>query len=221
MSSELKRYVEKALAQGAAKPEIRQTLVTAGWAQRVVDKMLDQYTGVDAHGLAIPAPQLQAHHLARDLFLYCLSLVTLVMSAIALGGLLFEIIDALLPDPAIYGYAVQHSRISWAIAQLVIAFPVYLGLARWIGRDVERAPQKRESLLRKLMIYLILVVTAVTSLGDLVGVLTRLLEGELTLRYCAQSAVVLVISLLIFLYYREEVQRDDRLVQQASEEAKP
>ncbi len=215
VSTELKQYIHQALERGGSKDEIRTVLEQAGWSPQVIRKILEQYTGVDANGLPIPAPRMQAHQFARDLFLYLLIFVTLSMIAFALGGLLFSLIDKVLPDPAFTNYRAYQDRIPWSIAQLVIAFPVFTLLTRLINRDITDHTEKRESLLRKLMIYLILAITAVVSLGDLVAVLTRFLEGELTLRYFSQSSVVLVISLLIFSYYLYEVRQDDRVLKEA------
>lgn len=211
MSLELKQYIKEALAHGASRDEISKTLTESGWADNVVQKTLDQFVGVDGRGVPVPAPRMQAHQIARDLCWYLLVFVTLSMSAFALGGLVFDLINRTFPDAASHTY--HHSgSISWAIAQLAIAFPVYTWLTRLVQRDVGQHPEKRESLIRKLMIYFILAITAVVSLGDLVCVLTTFLEGELTLRFTAKAATVLGISALIFIYYLTEMRRDDALV---------
>ncbi len=212
MSLELKQYIKDSLGRGASREEIEKTLSQSGWSDAVIQKTLDQFVGVDAQGVPIPAPRMQAHQIARDLFIYLLILVTLGMSACALGGLMFELIDRHIPDAgntmAYYG----RSGINWAIAQLVVAFPTFSLLTRAIQKDVCQHPEKRESLIRKLLIYFILGLTAVVSLGDLVSTLSTFLQGEVTCRFMAKAGTVLGISLLIFAYYLFEMRRDDRLV---------
>lgn len=216
MSQELKQYIKAALEQGADREQITNTLTVSGWAEPVVLKTLEQFVGVDAHGVPIPAPRMQAHQIARDIFVYSLILITLGLNAFALGGLLFNLIERLVPDIVMQSYHWQSRdrSISWAIAQLIIAFPVYSGLSYWIQKDIQCFPQKRESLIRKLLIYGILGITAVVGLGDLIAVLTTYLQGDLTDRFTLKALVVLGISALIFVYYLFEMRRDDVLVKQ-------
>ncbi|MCE3235916.1 MAG: hypothetical protein K0Q50_2096 [Vampirovibrio sp.] len=209
MSLELKHYIKEALGKGADREALTRTLSRSGWSDAVIQKTLDQFVGVDAFGVPIPAPRMQAHQIARDLFIYLLVLVTLGMSAFALGGLLFDLINQYLPDPASQYWG---RNINWAIAQLIVAFPVFTLLTRLVQRDVDRHPEKRESLIRKLLIYFILTLTAIVGLGDLISTLTTFLQGELTLRFTAKALVVLGISLLVFVYYLFEMRRDDSLV---------
>lgn len=216
MSQELKQYIKAALEQGADREQITSTLTVSGWAEPVVLKTLEQFVGVDAHGVPIPAPRMQAHQIARDIFVYSLILITLGLNAFALGGLLFNLIEHYVPDAMTGRYYFHHRDrgISWAIAQLFIAFPVYSGLTYWVQKDVRQFPQKRESLIRKLLIYGILGITAVVGLGDLITTLTTYLQGDMTDRFALKALVVLGISSLIFVYYLFEMRRDDVLVRQ-------
>lgn len=217
MSQELKQYIKAALEQGADRGQITSTLTGSGWAESVVLKTLEQFVGVDAHGVPIPAPRMQAHQIARDIFVYTLILVTLGLSAFALGGLLFNLIERYVPDAVTGGYyrqRIMDRGISWAIAQLLIAFPAYTGLSYWVQKDVQQFPQKRESLIRKLLIYGILGITAVVGLGDLIATLTTYLQGDMSTRFALKALVVLGLSALVFVYYLFEMRRDDVLVRQ-------
>ncbi|MBK8190080.1 MAG: hypothetical protein IPK79_06475 [Vampirovibrionales bacterium] len=211
MAKDLQHYVETALAAGADKAAIAQTLIAAGWGAEVVEKTLNQYAGVDARGLLIPVPRLSAHHALRDIFVYLLILTTLSMSSYALGALLFHLIDRLVPDVQPYHEAL--GSMSATIAQLAVTAPVFFWLNAWLQQQLRAFPQKRESLIRKLMIYLILFVAAVVTLGDLIAILTNFLEGELTSRFLLKALVILSIAMGAFSYYLLEMRQDDRLVQ--------
>jgi hypothetical protein len=216
MSLELRNYVKEALGKGATKAAILTTLTESGWAESVIQKTLEQFSGVDAQGVPIPAPRMQAHQIAKDWFVYVLALVTLTMNAYALGALLFNLIDHAIADPAArnswdYGTA----SINWAIAQLLITLPVYLKIQGVIQADIMQHPEKRESLIRKLLIYAILGITVLVGLGDAIGILNNFLSGELTLRFIAKAFVVLGLALLIFFYYLSEMRKDDSLVKRA------
>lgn len=210
MSQELKSYIYEALKQGLEREKLIHTLSQAGWSESVVKKTLDQFAGVDSVGLPIPAPRMQAHQIARDCFMYSLNLITLSMCAFALGSLCFELITHYIPDPGSReSYSSGSRNINWAIAQLVITLPVYFWISKRIQTHITQFPEKRESLIRKFIIYAILGITAIISLGDLIVTLTTFLEGEITLRFLAKAAVVLSIPLLIFVYYLSEMRQDD------------
>lgn len=211
MSHELKQYIKDALGRGASKESLKETLRASGWSADVIQKTLEQFVGVDPHGVPIPAPRMQAHQIARDIFVYFLILATLSMNTTAVIGLLFELINAWLPD--VTGrYDYYHRDVSWAIAMLLVAFPTYTGLNIWLNRHIAQHAEKRESLIRKLMTYFILGITAIAGLVDLICILTTFLQGDLTTRFVAKAGVVLVVSALIFSYYFFEMRRDDALV---------
>lgn len=217
MSLELRNYVKDALSRGATKESIMITLSQSGWAKDVIQKTLEQFSGVDSQGVPIPAPRMYAHQIARDWFIYLLGLITLSISAYALGALFFNLIEHYIADPANrYGYN-DAGGISWAVAQLVVALPVYMGLSQLTQKDIVKHPEKRESLIRKLVIYAILGITSIVGLGDLICVLANFLGGELTFRFLAKALVVLTISVLVFIYYLFEMRRDDVLVKQAEQ----
>lgn len=216
MSKELKQYIRDALTSGQPRDDVRQTLVTSGWAGDVVDKLLDHYVGTDPKSLPIPAPTMSAHHLARDLFTYLLLYVTLTLSVFSLGTLFFDWADGLFPDTLNRNsYHWYGHSLTWAIACLLIAFPVFLGLQHWIDTTIARHPEKRESFVRKLMIYWMLVKTAIISLCDLIWVVTAFLDGNLAANSIAKTVIILGICGGIFAYYLQEVRKDDKLVRSA------
>lgn len=218
MSKEVKKYIETALTKGASKEQVAETLIGSGWSKEVIYKLLGDYTGVDSMGIPVPAPKMQAHQISRDLFVYFIIFVTLSMTAGGVGGLFFEFIDYFFEENLARNDFSFHS-ISWAIAQLIIAFPIYIILSGWINKNLLKHPEKRESLVRKLMIYFILTITAIVSITDLVIVLTSFLRGDITISFILNALVVLVIAILIFAYYFYEVKEDDNLIKTSKKEA--
>lgn len=213
MSRELKQYIESAFAKGASKSDLRKTLLDSGWSREVVDKILDQYVGVDANGLAIPAPRMQAHQLARDIFVYLLTFVTLSVSTCAIGGTLFHLLNVAFPDPASsYNYGHFGRDLSWSMAQIIVASPIFACLSYWTSLDLASHPEKRDSIVRKLMIYFILLITAIVGLGDLIFVLNHFLDGEMSIRFLGKAFTVLGLCGSVFYYYLREVLQDDKLV---------
>jgi hypothetical protein len=209
-SRDVAHYVEEALKKGASKDEISKQLISAGWAPDLVARIVSRYYGVDAHGVVIPTPRSPFHQIIRDIFVYVLTFVTIGLAASAVMGILFHVIDthwAEVPkDP-------DNSFLNWMLSQLIVCFPIYTLLARWTHRDVRQNPEKQDSLVRKLMIYLILIVTALISLGTFIALLFNWLSGNLTSPFLLKAFTILAEMGIIFAYYFTEMRRDDRMGQ--------
>ena len=81
-----------------------------------------------------------------------------------------------------------------ALACVIIAFPVYLWVTRSILRELQLHPEKLESSVRKWLTYIALLIAAGIVVGDLITFLTYFLRGELTARFVAKVAAVLLIA---------------------------
>ena len=139
---------------------------------------------------------------ARDAFFYLLVYSTLATWATALGSLVFTFIDRWFPD-TLAQRSFENSRyaVSSEMACIIVAFPVFLFVMRFILRDVERHPEKVESGVRKWLTYIALLITAGVVIGDLITFLAYFLRGELTARFILKSLTVLIIAGSIFWYY--------------------
>jgi hypothetical protein len=211
MSAELKQYIKASLERGTPRDGVLNTLVKAGWSADVVEKYLDHYRSVDDNGLAIPAPRLQAHHLAQDLFIYSLTVITLFLAMFAFGNLLFQAIDKFFDQEKYRWWSPDN--VNWMTAQLVISFIIYAVMNWWTQKNIRQYPEKRESFVRKLMIYLMIGVSAIVCIVDLIVLLSGFLGGDTKTAFVLKSITVMVMSILVFGYYAYEVRRDDRLVQ--------
>lgn len=145
-------------------------------------------------------------NLPRDTFLYLLSLITLIVSAISFGVLLFQYINIYFPDVLERGYSYggfnsYRNQIRFALATLVVLFPVYAWSARVIRRDILENPEKRELKLRKWLLYFTVFVAGLVIIGDLVGLINNYLLGELTIRFVLKVLSILFIAGSIFYYY--------------------
>ncbi|MFH0806550.1 MAG: DUF5671 domain-containing protein [Candidatus Brennerbacteria bacterium] len=141
----------------------------------------------------------------RDVFLHLLSIVTLYASATAFLTLSFQLINLWFPDildmSGYYAYAGARSAIRWSLASLVVIFPVYFGTARFLRKEYEEEPEKRELRVRKWLISFTLFVVALALIGDLVSLLSHFLEGELTARFVLKILVVAFVAGAVGAYY--------------------
>src|SRR3989344_5994114 len=94
----------------------------------------------------------------KDFFVFIGAMVALYASAASLINLLFEIINASFPDALHFSYDNFSSGMRWSIASLIIVFPVYIFLSRFINKDLAANFLKKNLGVRKWLTYLTLVV---------------------------------------------------------------
>jgi hypothetical protein len=147
------------------------------------------------------------HTTPKDFFLYVGSIIALYVSAGSLLAVLFAIINAVFPDAINPYYDYYSGGMRFAIASLIIVFPIYVGLSWIIRRDIVANPAKRELSVRKWLVYLTLFVTGLVVVGDFIAILNVFLGGELTMRFVAKVIAILVVSGAVFAYYLYDIRR--------------
>ncbi len=144
-------------------------------------------------------------NLPRDTFLYLLAIITLVVVAVGFGMAVFNYIDFYFPDPATdyyrYASSAYEGAIRQAMAMLIVVFPVFLWVLRFLRKDVQRHPEKKELKIRKWLLYLTLFAAALVIIGDFVTVVNNFLRGELTTRFVLKALTIFFISGSVFYYY--------------------
>jgi len=145
----------------------------------------------------------------KDFFMEIGSIIGLYVSAGSLVALLYGLINYTFPDKLAY-YADPYSgSIKFAIASLVVIFPIYLLLGYIIQKGFRTNPENRNSPIRKFLVYLTLFVASVIIIGDLVALINTFLGGEITTRFLLKALTVFVVAGLIFGYYLRDLKRPD------------
>jgi hypothetical protein len=206
---DLELFVREALAAGQSRPAIEAALAQAGWPREQVDDALGAYADV---AFPVPVPKPRPYLSAREAFLYLVLFATLYVSAYHLGSLLFDLLDRALPDPADarYGFVDPASSMRFSVASLLVAFPVFLFVARLLGRELARNPVKRLSAVRRWLTYITLFLAAGIVIGDLIAAVYNVLGGELTLRFALKVLVVGAIAGTVFAYYLVDLRHEER-----------
>ena len=105
----------------------------------------------------------------KDVFLHLLSIITLYGSVGGFLALLFQLIDVFFLDLLSYtNKDVAYSSIRFAVASLVIVFPVYVWVMRFLEKLYITQPEKREMRIRKWLVYFTLFAAGLIIMGDLV-----------------------------------------------------
>jgi hypothetical protein len=116
--------------------------------------------------------------------------------------MIFEFINHWVPDPVLHRTVYNlRSAVTWQMASLAVAFPIYMLVMRTIVRETGAHPERLESGVRKWLTYIALLGTAGAMICDLIWFLDYFLTGELTLRFVLKSATVMAIAGAIFAYY--------------------
>jgi hypothetical protein len=152
------------------------------------------------------------NNLPRDVFMNIFALILLVLTAAFFGVIIFQYINIYFPDVVSDGFFQRDylGTVREALATLVIIFPIFLWVSRFLYRDVARHPEKRDFKLRKWLLYLTLFVAAGVIMGDLVTLLRNFLEGELTARFVLKVLTVLFIAGSVFLHYFSELREREK-----------
>jgi len=204
---ELELFAREALLRGLERESIRKAMTDAGWTSDQARAALNAYHEVP---FPVPVPRPRPQLSAREAFLYLLLFTTLYLSSYHLGSLLFDLINRLYPDAAFQvsgRYSAQGMR--WSISCLLVAFPAFVFLTRYIAADVARHPVKRLSPVRRWLTYLTLFIAAGALIGDLTTLMYNVLGGELTVRITLKVSVVLLIAGSVFGYYLADLRKEE------------
>jgi len=199
-------YVKKCLTDGKAHDEIKKQLRAVGWSEEQVDSAYAE--GLKKYG--VPAPSSEDDKIfakkssTAEIVVNFFSFILLGISATSLGILLYGVINYYFVDVlnSLNGYKASSSEgIHYAISSLVISFPLYfLAMKFWFKR-FENDEGKQESLLTKWITYLVLLVSAITVLGDLIAVIYSMLQGEITVRFFLKALTIFIIAGGVFSFY--------------------
>ncbi|MBI2577755.1 MAG: hypothetical protein HYV77_02830 [Candidatus Wildermuthbacteria bacterium] len=207
MANELTVFVKEALEKGSSRNEIQQALLQAGWQEDQVENALKSFSDVT---FPVPVPRPRPYLQAKEAFLYLISFITLYITAFSFGALVFSFIDRIFPDALSYSYRGGLAGIRFALASIVIAFPVYLFVQWRLAAAAAKDPERRESKVRKWLSYLTLVIAAGIIIGDLIALVAGLLGGEPTVRFFLKILTVLAITGSIFGYYLWDLQKEEK-----------
>lgn len=208
MNPDLSAFLEHARSKGMDHGTIRMLLLSAGWKEKDVARALA------AQALEMPVPAPPDTGGARDAFLHLTAFAALYASAIAGIGLLFDYVNRLLPDPAFREQAryaaASLTGMRWQLAILLVSFPSFLALSRFLLGEMRREPERAWSAVRRWLTYLTLFVAAVTLAVDFITLVFFFLEGDISVRFLLKVAIVGGVSALAFRYYLAAVRMPAR-----------
>jgi hypothetical protein len=206
-------YVTEKVRSGASKKDIHEQLTSVGWPEDEVNTVYAQALIT----LGVPVPEKGSHGISLkktstvETVLNLFSFILLGIITTAIGTLYFNIIEYFFPDPLksayYYYYEGTNNAIHYAMAGLIIGFPILVTVLRMWFKKFREEENKVEANLTKWVTYLVLLVSAVVIVGDLITVLYTFLQGEISIRFFLKGLTVLAIAGAIFGFYFLERKR--------------
>ncbi|MFA6551769.1 MAG: DUF5671 domain-containing protein, partial [Patescibacteria group bacterium] len=146
---------------------------------------------------------------AKFAFFYLLSLVSLGFLAVAVGMVIFQIINKNIID-IVEDWNMRYNldALRFAMSAIVVAAPVYYFSAWQINKNLFSGALDKEAGVRRWLSYLILFIASVVVIGYLIALINVFLNGELTLKFSLKTLTVLLISGIIFSYYFYDLKRE-------------
>lgn len=145
----------------------------------------------------------------KDFFLHVGAIAGLYWSAGALIALLYQLIDYAFPDKlASYGDPYS-AGIKFAIASLLVIFPIFLWIGSRLQKEFDVSPEKRELPIRKWLVYLTLFIVSIVIIVDLITLINTFLGGEITMRFALKALATFVVAGLIFGYFLSDIRRPE------------
>lgn len=155
-----------------------------------------------------PEHQIHFSEVASSFF----SLAFLIANVVAVMTIVFSIIDKLLPDALsrdnYYSLNNNNSELHTAVSLLVLTIPAGLILAYWMRKRKMAHKEEPDSQVRKFTIGTALVATAVTIGGSAFSIIYQFLEGDLSNRFLAKAASMLIVATTLFAYYKLLYKKD-------------
>jgi hypothetical protein len=138
----------------------------------------------------------------KDFFLNIAVMAALYVSAFSFITLLFQYIDRLFPGEINVYYDPYASGISFAIASLIIVFPLYIFFVRILNIEIRKHTEKGELGLRRWLIFITLFIAGVTVAIDLIVLLNTFFSGEeLTTGFLLKILTIIIVVGGVFYYY--------------------
>lgn len=144
---------------------------------------------------------------AKDFFLHLGAIVGLYATVISFVNLAFKIINKSFPEvgSSVYAWG-GGSEISMPVATLIVFFPLFILLTRYVNKIYMQNPAKKEIWVRKWLTYITLFVAGIILAIDLVTVIYKFLDGQdLTAAFLLKALTVLVVAGCVFGYYLQDI----------------
>ncbi|MFA6464012.1 MAG: DUF5671 domain-containing protein [Candidatus Paceibacterota bacterium] len=141
----------------------------------------------------------------KSFFIQIGIIATLYASALSFLTFVFNLLDKVFPDNALYMTDSYSYSMRYAISFLIVVFPLFIFLSHIYRKDSAQATDKEKNL-RKWLLYFTLFITGVALAIDVIVLLNSFLSGmDITLRFILKVLSVIVVCASIFIFYLKDI----------------
>ena len=141
----------------------------------------------------------------KDFFLWLGAMVTLYVSAVSLILLIHQYIDIFFPNQVLNYGDPYSGAIRFAIASLLVMYPLFVWIMWVLHKDIRENPEKKELWVRRWLVFLTLFISGLTMAGDIISVIYVYLQGDLSVRFALKALTILVVLGAGFWYFLNEL----------------
>ncbi len=151
--------------------------------------------------------KVESHFSPKHFFLQLGSLIALYSSISLFLVLAYAVINKFVGD--IVYYSSDEGAMRFAIAGLVVVFPIYVIISRVIGNMYRADSGLTASATKKWVTSFTLFVSGIVLAGDLFAVIYAFLNGSTTASFILKALSVFVVMGVTFWYYLNDIKRTD------------
>lgn len=141
----------------------------------------------------------------KDFFLWLGAMVALYVSAISFILLAHQYIEIWFPNELISYGDPYSDPIRFAIASLLVMFPLFVWMLRLIHQDIRQNPEKKELWVRRWLVFLTLFIAGLVMAIDVIMLVNSYLQGDLSVRFALKAVVVFLVFGGTFAYFINEL----------------
>jgi hypothetical protein len=112
----------------------------------------------------------------------------------------FDVINYMFPDRQAYAFDPYDTGLRLSVSILIVVFPVLIYLSRLVHKELIAHPGDRQLSVRRWLSYLTIFFAASAIVVDLIVLLNTFLNGEISPRFIAKFAVVILVAFAVFWY---------------------
>ncbi len=139
--------------------------------------------------------------------MHLLMIGTLYVGVFAFCSMWYDYINLLFPDKLNFYYRAILEGVLVATSTLIVVFPVYIFTSYLLEKEIANDPGRRESWIRKWLVYLTLFVASIAIIIEVVRLIYNFQTGELTMNFFLKIFVTLVVAVCAFWYHLWDVKR--------------
>lgn len=215
MAESLYKYIQAARNKKVDDEQIKAVLIKAGWPEDQINQALKSEKEDDS--LIPPPPPPPVSNIGMWTgFLYIIFFISLYILATSVGGVFHEWIDKVIPLPAndanSYLYDYRDSILKGYISAIIVSYPIFAGLAIYLKKQLVKQPLVENLKIRKILIYITLIITFLISIGHIIFTIYDYLNGNIQLNAFGHLIITVIIAGFIFGYYLTTIIHDRKTI---------